>query len=208
VLWNWRRIALLGVSLALAAGSQFSLVLVVPVLLAFMLYLAPNRRSAVLAILGAAFGVGMAILFAAYSFHPAIFWHGLEHARLLTANRAALVMPGAYLQVLMEVGGTGPILVVLVPAALVTYVCWPRCRYFGNTAPSLMAVLFLALRVASPHSTEAGFSLIGVVFLFVFVGGIMADLLETKGRELTAAVLIGLIAANAIWSLLGLARIG
>jgi hypothetical protein len=109
---------------------------------------------------------------------------------------------------LKEVLGSGPILVVLVPAALVTYVVWRRCRYFGNTAPLLMGVLFLALRVASPHDPDSLFSLIGVVFLFVFVGGIMADLLETKARELTAAVLIGLIAANGVWDLIGLGRIG
>ena len=71
----------------------------------------------------------------------------------------------------------------------------------------LMAVLFLALRVASPHDPDSIFSLIGVVFLFVFVAGILADLLETKVRELTAAVLTGLLAANALWNLIGLARI-
>ncbi len=46
VLWNWRRILLLGVSLALAVGSQFSLILVVPLALGFMLYVAPTRRVA------------------------------------------------------------------------------------------------------------------------------------------------------------------
>jgi hypothetical protein len=208
VLWNSRRIVLLGVSLALAAGSHFSLALIIPVLLALMLYLAPGRRSAALVILCAAAAVGLALLFAAYFFHPGILWQSLTHARLLTARWAALRMPGAYVQMLKEVLASGPILVVLVPAALVTYVVWRRCRYFGNTAPLLMGVLFLALRVASPHDPDSLFSLIGVVFLFVFVGGIMADLLETKARELTAAVLIGLIAANGVWDLIGLERIG
>src|SRR5258708_24614161 len=41
VLWNWRRIVLLGVSLAIAVGSQFSMIIVVPLALGFMLYLAP-----------------------------------------------------------------------------------------------------------------------------------------------------------------------
>ena len=208
VLWNWRRIVLLGVSLALAAGSQFSLALIVPVLLAFMLYLAPDRRFAALVILCAASMVGMALLFAAYFFHPLIFWQGLRHARLITASAAALGMPDAYLQVVKETTASGPLLVVLVPAALFTYLFWPRSRYFGNTAPLLVAFLFLALRVTSPHGPDSVFSLIGVVFLFVFVSGIMADLLETTRRELVAAVLTGLIAANGLWSLIGLARIG
>jgi hypothetical protein len=70
-----------------------------------------------------------------------------------------------------------------------------------------MGLLFVALRVASPHDPDSVFSLIGVVFLFVFVAGIMADLLETNARALAGAVLTGLIAANALWSLIGLVRI-
>lgn len=208
VLWNWRRIVLLGVSLALAAGSQFALAFVVPVLMMFMLYLAPGRKSAAQVILFTASAAGLALLFAAYFFHPGIFWQSLKHARLLTASVAALRMPGAYLQMLKEVTSSGPALAVLVPAALAAYLCWSRCRYFGNTAPLLMAFLFLALRVASPHDPDSLFSLIGVVFLFVFVAGIMADLLETKARELAATVLTAVIAANALWNLIGLVRIG
>jgi hypothetical protein len=172
-----------------------------------MLYLAPARRSAALAILAAATAVGLMLLFAAYCFHPVVFWQSLTHARLLTVNVAALGMKGAYLQMLQEVRASGPVLVVLVPTALVTFILWRRSRYFGNTAPLLIAVLFLALRVASPHDPDSIFSLIGVVFLFVFVAGILADLLETKGRELITAVVTGLLAANALWNLIGLARI-
>jgi hypothetical protein len=204
VLWNWRRIVLLGISLALAAGSQFSLALIIPVLLIFMFYLAPARKSAALVILCAASAAALALLFAAYFFHPKIFGQSLSHARLLTITTAALGMKGAYLQVLKEIASSGPVLVVLVPAALLTYALWSRSRYFGNAAPLLIALLFLALRVASPHDPDSVFSLIGAVFLFVFVAGIMADLLETKGRELTAAVLTGLLAANALWNLIGL----
>ena len=207
VLWNWRRIVLLGISLALAAGLQFSLAPVIPVLLVFMLYLAPGRRAAALVILSAASAVGLVLLFAAYFFHPGIFWQSVKHARLLTLSAAALGMKGAYLQMLKEVMASGPVLVVLVPAALVTYILWRRSRYFGNTAPLLMALLFLALRVAAPHDPDSVFSLIGAVFLFVFVAGILADLLETKARELTTAVLTGLLAANALWSLIGLVKI-
>ncbi len=207
VLWNWRRIVLLGISLALAAGSQFSLALVIPVLLVFMWYLAPARKSASMVILAAASAAGLALLFAVYFFHPGIFWQSLQHARLITLSLAAVGMKGAYLQVLKEIASSGPVLVVLAPAALVTFIFWRRSRYFGNAAPLLVALLFLALRVASPHDPDSVFSLIGVVFLFVFVAGIMADLLEITGRELTAAVLTGLLAANALWNLIGLGRI-
>jgi hypothetical protein len=207
ILWNWRRIVLLGISLALAAGSQFALALVIPVLMVFMLYLAPGRRSAALVILCAASAVGLALVFAAYSFHLGIFGQSVKHARLLTGSIAALGMKGAYLQMLTEVRASGPVLVVLVPAALVTFILWRRSRYFGNAAPLLMALLFLTLRVDSPHDSDSVFALIGAVFLFVFVAGILADLLETRARELTAAVSTGLIAANALWSLIRLAGI-
>ena len=46
VLWNWRRILLLGLALAFAIGAQFSLVIIIPLALAFMFYLVPERRGA------------------------------------------------------------------------------------------------------------------------------------------------------------------
>ena len=70
-----------------------------------------------------------------------------------------------------------------------------------------MAVLFLALQVASPHGPQALFGLIGFVFLAVFVAGIAADLLETQADDNCRAVLIGLLAANGAWNLVELARI-
>src|SRR5215831_18109013 len=45
VFWNWRRIVLLGVSLAIAVGAQFSMVILIPLALGFLLYVAPVRRK-------------------------------------------------------------------------------------------------------------------------------------------------------------------
>jgi len=208
VLWNWRRIALLGVSLTLAVGSQFGLAVVIPVLLGFMLYLAPDRKRAAIAILAAACVVATLLLLASYFFHPALFLQGLKHARFLDANWRSIAMSGAYKQVVKEVAGSGPVLILLVPAALVVFMVWPRTRYFGNVAPLIMALLFLLQRVLSPHATGSVFSLTAVVFLFVFISGIVADLLETKSLESVSAILVGLVAANALWDLVGLARIG
>ncbi len=73
------------------------------------------------------------------------------------------------------------------PVALVTYAAWPRTRYFGNTAPLLVAVLFLRLGMAHPHVAGAGFLLAAVPFLFIFVSGVLADLLETSYRPLVMA---------------------
>src|SRR4029077_11853972 len=72
VLWNWRRIVLLGLSLALAVGSQFSLLIVLPAALAFMLYLAPTRRMAALAIWAVACGIALLLGYASYFFHARV----------------------------------------------------------------------------------------------------------------------------------------
>jgi hypothetical protein len=208
VLWNWRRIVLLGVSLTLAVGSQFGLAIVIPVLLGFMLYLAPDRKRAAVVILASACLIALLLLFASYFFHPVHFLQGLKHARFLDANWHAVSMPVAYRQLLKEIAGSGPVLLLLFPAGLVIFLAWPRTRYFGNAAPLLMAALFLLQRVLSPHAAGSVFSLTAVVFLFVFISGIVADLLETKSLESFSAVLVGLVAANALWDLVGLARIG
>src|SRR5947209_18103202 len=50
VLWNWRRILLLGVSLSIAVGSQFSMIILVPLALGFLLYVVPVRKGAALVI--------------------------------------------------------------------------------------------------------------------------------------------------------------
>src|SRR6266705_1932657 len=74
VLWNWRRIVLLGVSLALAIGSQFSLIVVIPIALAFMLYLAPTRRIAAAMIWAAACAISVLLVYASYFFQWKTFW--------------------------------------------------------------------------------------------------------------------------------------
>ena len=208
ILWNWRRIVLLGVALTLAVGSEFGLTIIIPVLLAFMLYLAPDRKRAAVVILAAACFIALLLLFASSFFHPGPFLQGLKQARFLDVNWRSIAMPGAYHQLLKEVAGSGPVLLLLFPVALAIFLFWPRARYFGNAAPLIMAVFFLVQRVFSPHSSGSVFSLTAAVFLFVFIAGIVADLLETKSLESVSAVLVGLVAANALWDLVGLARIG
>lgn len=208
VLWNWRRILLLGVSLTVAIGSQFGLVIVLPLLLAYMLYLAPARMRAACSILGAALGICAFLMLASYFFHAGLFWHGLRSANWIDVNVRAFAMPRAYLQIAQEVAAAGPALVVLIPAALIAYAAWRRTHYFGNTAVLLLALLFAVMRVASPHEAESVFTLLGVLFFFVFVAGIGADLMETKAREWVTAVITGLVAANAVWNVIGLARLG
>jgi hypothetical protein len=93
------------------------------------------------------------------------------------------------------------------PVAVVTYTVWPRTRYFGNTAPLLVAVLFLGLGMAHPHVAGAGFLLAAIPFLFIFVSGVLADLLETSYRPLVMACIVGMMAAYVVWSVVNLAQV-
>jgi hypothetical protein len=207
VFWNWRRIALLGLSLTLAVGSQFSLIVVVPVALAFMLYLAPTRRMAALVIWLVACAIGVLLSYASYFFRARIFWQGILHASFFGISWKAYAMPEAYHQMLAQLGQSSPALVVALPVALITYFSWPRTRYFGNTAPLLVAVLFLVLGLGTPHYPGLGFQFMAIPFLFVFVAGIAADLLETRHHQIALAAILGLLMASAAWNLWELARV-
>jgi len=206
VLWNWRRILLLGLSLSLAIGCEFSLVILAPVALAFMMYVAPTRRMAALAIWAAAVAVTLVLLWAAYGFHISLVLAGLRHAHIGFVWQA-FTMSGAYRQTWIQLAQASPAFLLVLPIALVTYIFWPRTRYFGNTTPLLVAVGFLTLGVALPHSSGDAFRLIAMPFLFVFVAGIAADLLETRQRAMVAALISATLAANALGNLVELARI-
>jgi hypothetical protein len=207
VLWNWRRIVLLGVSLAIAVGSQFSLVIVVPSALAFLLYVAPVRRGAGLVIWVAACFVGGILLFAAYFFHAGAFAGAIRHADFFAANWRGFTVLGVYREIARQIGRSCPALAFVLPVAIATYCVWPRTRYFGNTAPLAVAVLFLVMTIANPHEGGAGFLIAAVPFLFIFVSGILADLLETRYRAIVTAAILGILIAYAGWSVINLAQI-
>jgi hypothetical protein len=207
VLWNWRRILLLAIAIALAVGSQFALIVVIPLALAFMWYLAPERRGAVLVIWTAACGVAFLFLYAAYFFHPTLFWRGMQHADFGVVW-PAYAMGGAYGQLVSQLKESSPALIFALPVVLATYVGWKRTRYFGNTAPLLVALLFLLLGVGSPHYPGLGFRLVALPFLFVFVAGVVADLLETEYKNLVLACTGGLLMAYAIWNVMALIPAG
>lgn len=208
VLWNWRRIVLLGLSLALAVGSQFSLIVVFPAALAFMLYLAPTRRIAAVTIWGVACAIAVSLLYTSYFFHVHAFWQGIRHASFFGVSGRGFTMLPAYHQIVAQLGQSSPALVLALPIALVAYFSWPRARYFGNTAPLLIAVLFLVMALGMPHYPGLGFQFMAIPFLFVFVAGIAADLLETRQRSMALAGIWGLLLANAAWNLWELARVG
>jgi hypothetical protein len=207
VLWNWRRIVLLGVSLAIAVGSQFSLVVVVPMALAFLLYVAPVRVRAGIVIWLAACAVAGLLLFSIYFFHPHAFARAMQHATFWGATWRAFTVLPVYKEIARQIARACPALALALPVTLATYAVWPRSRYFGNTAPLLVAGIFILLGIAHPHVAGAGFFLASVPFLFIFVSGVLADLLETSYRPLIMACVVTLLLTYIVRTLLALAQV-
>jgi hypothetical protein len=207
ILWNWRRIILLGISLAISLGSQFSMIVVVPLALAFLLYLAPIRRGAAFIIWFTSCLVAVAILFSTYFFHAHTFLEAMHHASFWGATWRGFTVPAVYGQVARQLLRACPAFALFIPFAVVAYAAWPRTRYFGNTAPLLVATLFILLGIAHPHVAGAGFLLASVPFLFIFVSGVLADLMETSFRALITAGVWALVGAYILWSLLALTQI-
>jgi hypothetical protein len=207
VLWNWRRILLLGVSLAIAVGAQFSLIVVAPLALAFLLYVAPVRQRAGFVIWIAACVFGFVGLFAMYFFHLHIFTEGMRHARFWGATWRGFAVWGVYKQVALQISRACPALILILPVCLITYALWPRTRYFGNTAPLLVAVLFIALGMAHPDEAAAGFLLAAIPFIFVFVSGVLADLIETRYRQLILACVVAMLVTYVARTLMALAEV-
>ena len=204
VLWNWRRITLLGISLALAGGSQFSLTVLVPLTLALLLYLAPQRRLAAVAIWAAAFALAGLLLLASYSFHLRAFWEGLRAAKLLDITPSSLTIVGNYKTAATRILRASPLLIILLPVSLVAYLLWRRARYFGNTAPLFVAALCVALAVAAPNFPGQGFLLVAMPFLFASVAGVFADLIETPCGAMLRLILGALLSAYALWNVVAL----
>lgn len=173
---KWRpRIALLILALGLTAAAHL-LAAIVGFLSAilFMMYLAERRRSYVLQILIFSALGALLVLFAFYTFRAsafsyvftggsARFWFSLDAARSFfsTPTNSAIAIASA--------------------VAAILYLGIRRCRYFGNTAPLLMALALFPLVTTQALSRPWLWAL---PFLFTFLGGVFADILETKYRKL------------------------
>jgi hypothetical protein len=207
VWWNWKRIALMGLAIALAVGSHLALAMVALLAFGFMLYLAPERRGAALAIMGAACALGFLLLFAAYGFDV----HAMAAAMrgLRTSDFAPqLLGRGLTYRLLAVFFLRMPAVLVSLAAALIAYAAWKRPRFFGVTAPLLSLVAVMALGITMPHLGGYDLLVASLPFAFVFIAGVFADLLETDYGGLAGGILAGIILAQAALSVVGLVRIG
>jgi len=129
------------------------------------------------------------------------------HARWINFEPVAFGMFVSYRNAVQTIFRSSPPLMLALPVALIAYFGWKRTRYFGNTAPLLIAALLLILALGAPNFPGQGFHLTMIVFLFVFVSGVFADLLETRQSLLVTAGLCGWLSASAVWNLLQLWRV-
>jgi hypothetical protein len=177
---KWRpRIALLTLSLGLTATAHLLAAIIGFVMaVVWMMYLAQRRRSYVMQILVFSAVGALAILFAFYAFRVAPFsyvftgggarfWFAFDGVRRFFLNTT-----------------NAPIIVATL-VALLLYVSTRRCRYFGNTAPLVMVLLLFPLVTTQTVSQPWLWAL---PFLFTFVGGVFADVLEMRQRKMFLAL--------------------
>ena len=177
---KWRpRILLLGTALGVTAGAYFAAALVGLVLAAgFMLYLAPGRRKHSIGILGISCVIALLWLFLFYGFdlHALLQALGTREAWAIGLRHTGAVVPGAQWRLMQ----------LLFVIALITYIAWKRTRYFGNTAPLIAAFV---LHLIGHDGAQA--AIWALPFVFTFIGGIFADLLETRRRRLVSWAMLG-----------------
>ncbi len=208
ILWNWRRIMLLGISIALAVGAQFSCAVLLLLALAFMWWAVPHRRPAAFGILLSACGVALVLLWAAYLFNPFAMFHGFARGQWLRFSPAMIASAVLYHLVGVFYLRDAAASSLMVIVSLGTYFAWKRTRFFGNTAPLLTAALLIVLAVAMPSAAGFTFVYLALPFLIVFSSGVFADLLESKFRNLALGVAVGVCLMQAVLGLSALFQLG
>ncbi len=205
VLWNWRRILLLGVSIGLATASQLSLIYLLPLALVFMLYLVPERRAAALTIFSCSCVIGLAILLGAYGLRPLSLLSAARESRALEFRPEAFMLPLTYINAVLFFARM-PAMTVLLAIALAVFAAWKHTRYFGTWAPLIVFLVLLVMGFAMPHAGSALLYWLALPFAFVFIAGICADLLKSRYSALAMGTVGGLLLGHVIYSLAALLR--
>jgi hypothetical protein len=197
--WRYRTV-LLSVAMALAIASHPAAMLVVPLGFFFILYLAPGRRFAGIFLTFVTTVLTFVMVLAAYGFAPRAFMNGIDLRQWVNYQpalaRAEFFRPDFLLSLL------NPAVLAMGAIALITYVVWSRSRYFGNTSPLVVAAGLIYLALITPMTSIA--AVWALPFIFVFIGGIWADLLESRGKGFALAGTVILLGENAwyCWKML------
>jgi hypothetical protein len=190
---KWRpRIVLLTIALALTAMAHLLAAIVGFVAaMVFMLYVAERRRSAVMPILiSAAMGTFL-LLLADYAFRLAAFSY------VITGGGARFWFSLVPLRHYLTDIANAPTVIATVVALLLWFGV-RRSRYLGNTTPLLMTLAIAPLVTTQVVSYPVLWAL---PFLFTFVGGVFADALETRHRQLFLLLTGGVAITQALLAL-------
>ena len=182
--WRPRIILLTVIFGVLAAAHVSAFILALAFAVAFIAWVAETRRAylptlLILWVLGALF-----ILFASYAFHPDAFSYVFrsDAAKLGLSFEPARTLFGS----IPNAGIT-----IASAAALALYAAVRRSRYFGNTAPLIVAAILMVLITTGVPGEPRLWAL---PFLLAFIGGVFADILETRYRRfffwITGALLL------------------
>lgn len=179
---KWRpRILLLSAAYALAAAAHIA---ALPILalagLAFMLWVAEDRRAQVFPVVFFATLVALVGVFLGNILLPQFFDPGLGFPAglprfSLDAVRAFFTLP--HLGILLASS-----------IALALYLAQPRSRYFGNTVPLLCTLFCMTLIMPAAPSW-----LWAVPFLLTFIAGLFADAFEGTRPRLAIVVAVALV---------------
>jgi len=173
---KWRpRLILLTAALGLTAAAHLVAAIFGWVLsLGLMLYVAERRRSYVMQILVFAAVGALVVDLAFFSFHLAAFTY------VFTGGSARFGISSFGARQLLHSVVNAPVTLALGVAA-VLWLAVRRSRYFGNTAPLLVAVPLLFI---TPGQVGMAPWIWAIPFLLTFAGGVFADAFETKYRKL------------------------
>ena len=183
------RILLLGLAIGLTAAANLNAALIGCVFaFCFMFYLAPGRRVLALMVFAISTLLGTFVFLFCFGFNL----HDLHAAALFTTHfswstervTAFLGVPGGILEVFAFL------------VCVLVFALWKRPRYFGTAAPLVVAC---ALPWWSERFSSGASVIWSLPFAFTFIGGVYADLLESRffaGRYrklvvTTASVLLG-----------------
>ncbi|MGC9199787.1 MAG: glycosyltransferase family 39 protein [Acidobacteriaceae bacterium] len=186
----WRpRILLLTVALGLTTSAHL-LAGVVGFLvgMAFFFYTADRRRSYVSPIMICAAMGALLIVFAGLGFHISALRNSFTGGSLQSWFR---FFPAR--RFFTHPANAG----IVAAAAVALLVYWRNrpSRYFGNTAPLLMALLLFPLSTTQVFTAPWIWAL---PFLFTFIGGVFADALESQQRALFLVLTVGVVVTQAV----------
>ena len=186
---KWRpRIVLLATALGLTAAAHLLAAIIGFIAgLAFLFYLAERRRSYVSQIMIYTAIGAFVVLFASFSFRPAAFVY------VFTGGAARFWFTTQALRNFCMSPANAGILVASA-VALVVYFSSRPSRYFGNTTPLIMTLVLFPLYTTQVVSAPWVWAL---PFLFTFIGGVFADVLESRQRKTFLALSVAILVTQA-----------